>query len=205
MSTPGRPGSPRPAPGPATAACSSPAPTLSPRQTPHFPSQPASAPRHPYMDQAIASSRCSLASPSSSHVTAQGLTAAPLLRGGSCNSLPPALCQRPDALVARPCLHAKDTLSLQLLRVITASSRVPARLSQGTSWPVLWPWSCLFQLLVWASSQRSLLAWELLPLHFIPLPTLPLTDKCVTSELLKGIPLATGDTSPEPELLPGGE
>uniref|UniRef100_A0A2K6BGZ1 Eukaryotic translation initiation factor 3 subunit G n=1 Tax=Macaca nemestrina TaxID=9545 RepID=A0A2K6BGZ1_MACNE len=27
-------------------------------------------------------------------------------------------------------------------------------------------------------------------------------DKCVTSELLKGIPLATGDTSPEPELLP---
>ncbi|XP_024601794.1 eukaryotic translation initiation factor 3 subunit G isoform X1 [Neophocaena asiaeorientalis asiaeorientalis] len=28
-------------------------------------------------------------------------------------------------------------------------------------------------------------------------------DKCVTSELLKGIPLATGDTSPEPELLPG--
>lgn len=37
------------------------------------------------------------------------------------------------------------------------------------------------------------------------LPTLPLTDKCVTSELLKGIPLATGDTSPEPELLPGGE
>ncbi|XP_043442415.1 eukaryotic translation initiation factor 3 subunit G isoform X1 [Prionailurus bengalensis] len=28
-------------------------------------------------------------------------------------------------------------------------------------------------------------------------------DKCVTSELLKGIPLATGDTSPEPELVPG--
>ncbi|KAH0507008.1 Eukaryotic translation initiation factor 3 subunit G [Microtus ochrogaster] len=28
-------------------------------------------------------------------------------------------------------------------------------------------------------------------------------DKCVTSELLKGIPLPTGDTSPEPELLPG--
>ncbi|KAB0400214.1 hypothetical protein E2I00_009502, partial [Balaenoptera physalus] len=28
-------------------------------------------------------------------------------------------------------------------------------------------------------------------------------DKCVTSELLKGIPLAAGDTSPEPELLPG--
>nr|KAF6479793.1 eukaryotic translation initiation factor 3 subunit G [Molossus molossus] len=28
-------------------------------------------------------------------------------------------------------------------------------------------------------------------------------DKCVTSELLKGIPLSTGDTSPEPELLPG--
>nr|XP_031293172.1 eukaryotic translation initiation factor 3 subunit G isoform X1 [Camelus dromedarius] len=27
--------------------------------------------------------------------------------------------------------------------------------------------------------------------------------KCVTSELLKGIPLATGDTSPEPELVPG--
>lgn len=31
----------------------------------------------------------------------------------------------------------------------------------------------------------------------------PPADKCVTSELLKGIPLATGDTSPEPELLPG--
>ncbi|MEJ1287287.1 hypothetical protein NN561_018304 [Cricetulus griseus] len=27
--------------------------------------------------------------------------------------------------------------------------------------------------------------------------------KCVTSKLLKGIPLPTGDTSPEPELLPG--
>uniref|UniRef100_H0XYA7 Eukaryotic translation initiation factor 3 subunit G n=1 Tax=Otolemur garnettii TaxID=30611 RepID=H0XYA7_OTOGA len=28
-------------------------------------------------------------------------------------------------------------------------------------------------------------------------------DKCVTSELLKGLPLATRDTSPEPKLLPG--
>uniref|UniRef100_A0A5F8G622 Uncharacterized protein n=1 Tax=Monodelphis domestica TaxID=13616 RepID=A0A5F8G622_MONDO len=30
-------------------------------------------------------------------------------------------------------------------------------------------------------------------------------DKCVTSELLKGIPLATGEPNNEPELLPGGE
>lgn len=67
MSTPGRLGSPRPA-SPQPGHClllqaRAPAPTLSPPSDPAFSSQPASAPRHPCVGQAIACSRCALAAP----------------------------------------------------------------------------------------------------------------------------------------------
>lgn len=87
---------------------------------------------------------------SSSHATAQILdpsTAAPLLRGGSCNSLPPAFVLAPGCQ-GSPMLAIAGSCYSQL--------RVPRRLSQDTSWPVVCPRSRLSQLLVRTSSQSSL-------------------------------------------------
>lgn len=176
---------------------------MAPPSDPASPPTPASAPRHPYLGQRIANSRCSLASPSSSpRLTAQALIAAPLLWGGSYNSLPSAFVPAPGCFdgLPLPLCQASPILVIALGHYSQLS--VPAQLSQRTSWPALCPSSGpgvglilkapVFQL----GSSCSFTSL---------LPTLPLTDKCVTSELLKGIPLATGDTSPEPELLPGGE
>ena len=149
MSLPCRPGSPQPALQAVTAACSNPPPWHR-RLTLHLPSRPAPAPRHPYPGQPISNSRCSPASSSSSHTTAQILgtsTAAPLLRGGSCNSLPPAFVLAPGCQ-GSPMLAIAGSYYSQLC--------VPGWLSQDTSWPVVCPWSRLFQLLVRTSSQRSL-------------------------------------------------
>lgn len=61
--------------------------------------------------------------------------------------------------VALPCpqaLRPRIPFPFSLLEVTTGQLRVPEWLSQDTSWPVLCPWSHLSQLLVQASSQRSL-------------------------------------------------
>lgn len=93
MSIPGRPRSPRPVPRPVTAACSNPDTAVRPRIPLHGHPLPGAIlpPRQP-----IASSRSPLASPSSSHATVQS---SQLLRGGSCNSLPPAFILAPDKCV----------------------------------------------------------------------------------------------------------
>lgn len=106
VSTPGRPGPSRSVPSPLPQLC---------RPTPHLLSRPASAPRHHHQGHPVANSRCSLASPTLSHATAQVLTAA-LLRGGSCNGLLFVFVPAPEWFDGS-CLHTRGSLSLPLLEV----------------------------------------------------------------------------------------
>ena len=75
--------------------------------------------------------------------------------------------------MALPCPQARDPLCFSLLEVTTCQLRVPGWLSQDTSWPVLCPWSRLSQLLVQASSQRSLDFSLGIPVPAHPYPTPP--------------------------------
>lgn len=93
-------------PGPATAARPSPrppAPALSPPSDPAVPfSQPLPRATLPWAGLSPGPDAHWPAPPPP--VPPPKPSAAPLLRGGGCNSLPPALCQRPDAPGACPCL-----------------------------------------------------------------------------------------------------
>lgn len=128
---------------------------------------------------------------------------AQVLTGSVINSLLPAFVPGPRIFDGLPMPLCQGSPQPCHCSRLLQPARCTPWLAQGISRPVLCPSSApgvdiipnvpLFQLGSSCPSTSCLL------------PTLPLTDKCVTSELLKGIPLATGDTSPEPELLPGGE
>lgn len=94
------------------------------RPIPHPPSRP-SAPRHPPSGPACRQFQILAGQSLPSHATAQS---SQLLRGGSCNSLPPAFTLAPDIFMG--CFHPCHCSRLLQLRVL-------AGLSQGTSSPVL--------------------------------------------------------------------
>lgn len=129
MSTPGRPGSRAPAPSRAP------------------PSGAASPPAPPASRQPVATSKCPAGRSPRSLATAQ---ASQLLRGGSCNSQPPAWVRAPDVFMGCP------SLSSLPLREITQPAPRPGTASPGHLVPRPKPLALPSRPLVWASSQKSL-------------------------------------------------